>query len=229
MSNQYSERLTKLIDIARHDIEAALVGKVNPLVAYSGGKDGNVVMHLVNTMTKVKGVCEMSFYYEKQKQDIEDSAARLNYELEVKESLDWNWLSRHSRFVFAEDVKLRADRCRLRQQTSVKKQGLLNKSDIVIFGRRTQENSVKSKLYEANGLLNFHPIREWRHEDVWEYIDRTPELEVPWIYSQYHGQKAGNSPFYSLRLKHFDNSYDKAWEYCTSIDPTINRERLNAS
>jgi len=229
MSNHYSERLTNLINLARTDIEIALQHKVNPLMAYSGGKDGNVVMHLVNSMTKIKGVYEGSFYYEKQKNDVADEVQKLNYDVELKESLGWDYLSKHQDFIFTNDNKVRAKDFALRQQGTVKKYALNNNHDIVIFGRRTQENSVKAKLYEANGLLNFHPVRDWQHEDIWEYIHKTSELEVPWIYSQFHGKKSGNSAFHTLRAKYFAGGHDEAWAYCTSLDPKINREQLNAS
>jgi len=229
MSNNYSERLTNLIRLARIDIENALQDKSNPVVAYSGGKDGNVVMHLIHSMTKVKGVYESSFYYQKQKDDVAKSIEKLNYDVEIKNSLGWDYLARHQEFIFANDNKVRAKDFGLRQQGTVKKYALANNHDIVIFGRRTQENSVKAKLYEANGLLNFHPIRDWQHEDVWEYINQTPELEVPWIYSQFHGQKSGNSAFHTLRARYFAGGQDEAWAYCNSLDPQINKEQLNVS
>lgn len=227
--NDYSERLTRLIKVARIDIENALQDKSNPLVAYSGGKDANVVMHLVRSMTQVKGVWESSFYFQKQIDDIVKTIQKLNYDVEIKKTLDWDYLAQHRGFIFANDHKERAKDFGLRQHLTIKKYALADKNDIVIFGRRTQENSVKAKLYEANGLLNFHPIRDWKHTDVWEYINKTPELEVPWIYSQWFGKKSGNSAFYSVRARYFPGGYDQAWDYCNSLDSQIYKERLNVS
>ena len=147
MTSSYSPRLQQLVAETLIDIESTLSNFINPLVAYSGGKDGNVVMHLVNRIRPIKGVCETSFYFQRQKQDVEQTIANLNYDVEIKDSLDWAWLSKHQNIIFANDSKNRSKSFAMRQQAVVANHAHLHNHDVVIFGRRTQENNVKSKLY----------------------------------------------------------------------------------
>jgi 3'-phosphoadenosine 5'-phosphosulfate sulfotransferase (PAPS reductase)/FAD synthetase len=221
----YSPRLEKLVIKAKKNIEDVLKTKSNPLVAYSGGKDGNVTMSLVNSVKKTKGVCETSFYFQRQLQDIKNTAQKNNFDVDFQNSFDWSWLSKHREIIFTTNAKARSKSFAIRQQKVVQDYSKRFNHDIVFFGRRKQENTVRQMSYPKNGVLQFFPIREWTNDDIWEYLDKTPNMGRPWVYSYFDF----NGPFYAVRVSLFNYDYDKAWDFCSSLDPNIKKENLNVN
>lgn len=214
-----------LVAETREHIASTLAAYSNPMVAYSGGKDGLVAMYLINeARPNTVGVCELSFNFAQQTADIRETANRLGFNIVFKNSHDWLWLTRHKEFVFNTDTKIRAKSFLLRQQKTIKDYAKQHDHDLVIFGRRKQENSVKAMLYDAHGRTQYHPLREWRADDVWRFL-ASVGIDKPWVYTTSRGELQGNGPFYSLRPEHF-GGIEGAWAYCHTIDPSIHPSRL---
>jgi 3'-phosphoadenosine 5'-phosphosulfate sulfotransferase (PAPS reductase)/FAD synthetase len=215
--------LSDLVAKAHEDIAGALRVSKKPLIAYSGGKDGLVAAHLMAQHGATNGVCETSFYYATQEADVRQTAARLGLNVSFQENRDDDWLRKHPEFLFADDAPTRSKSFAGRQQRTMRINAEKQGADMVVFGRRTEENSVKTMLYPVHGRLSFHPIRDWRETDVWAYL-ASVGIERPWIYSTVHGTHSGNSPFYSLRAR-LVGGQAAAWAIATSLDPTITQAR----
>lgn len=175
-------RLAALTAAATDCLRAALADARRPLLAFSGGKDAIVVAHLAGTLGVRTAVCETSFYFARQRDDVEAMAGRLGLDCAFKSSLTDDWLRRHRRVIFSDDPRVRGWTFSARQQATVKRYARQGGHDLQIFGRRTEENSVRASIYRTAAGLQCHPIRDWREADVWEYFD-AHGLPRPWIYS----------------------------------------------
>lgn len=202
--------------LALADIKQFLRQSKKPVIAMSGGKDGVVAAHLVHQVANLPSVCEVSFYYEQQTQDIKDSAARLGWNVAYRDSLSVDWLRRHPELPFSDVPSVRSASFLARQQKTVNKEMTRFDYTGAIFGRRTQENTVRAKHYTAAGRDSFHPIRDWSEDDVWAYFAKH-QIPVPWIYSTEHGKREGNSPFYSIH-SYAAGGVINAWRISSSID-----------
>ena len=222
MSDRVSDTLS--------DIEAALNSFQRPLVAFSGGKDALVVMHLMNRVRPTPGVCELSFYYERQKQDAIDTARQFGWNVDFRTTFGWDWLRAHPEFIFSDDNKVRAKSFALRHQAVVARAVEEGGYDAAVFGRRTQENTVPRMLYRRKGedVWQFHPIRSWTHDEVWDYIRNTMKIDPPWIYSTPHAPCGGNSPFYTMYARKA-GGVEAAWAIAHSLDPSIHPSRMEAA
>lgn len=223
MSRPFSELLAE----SHSAIESALARARNPLVAYSGGKDGLVVAHLMAEHGVTKGVCELSFYYQRQVDDVVDTARRHGFDVSWERRRDDEWLRRHPEFIFADDVAIRSRSFALRHQGTVKHYGKRHGHDLLIFGRRSDHNTVPAMLYPAGGFSSFHPIKDWRTEHVWEYLEMVG-IARPWIYSTRHGDLMGNSPFYSIMARDV-GGVANAWRIVTSLDASITPARYGVT
>jgi 3'-phosphoadenosine 5'-phosphosulfate sulfotransferase (PAPS reductase)/FAD synthetase len=97
--------------------------------------------------------------------------------------------------------------------------------DGILFGRRSQENTVKAPIYKTNdGRWYCHPLRDWTKVQIWEYF-KVHSIPIPWIYSTHFGKHEGNAPFYSMRPEH-NGGYDKCWELSEVLDPRYHRGML---
>jgi 3'-phosphoadenosine 5'-phosphosulfate sulfotransferase (PAPS reductase)/FAD synthetase len=216
--------LQTLVDEAHALISETLPRFSNPVLAYSGGKDALVVAHLMKQHGLTKGVCEMSFYFDRQDKDVRATAAMLGMDVDFVSSRDDEWLSRHPEFVFADDTKIRSRSFKARQQDSVRRYTRTNKHDLIVFGRRTEENTVKASLYKTD-FWSFHPIRLWREHHVWEYLSEIG-VPKPWIYDTPFGQiTGGNGPFYAVRASK-TGGRDAAWRMVNEMDPSITPARF---
>ncbi len=210
---------------AKANLVKALKTGSKPLVAFSGGKDSIVVAHMANQLGVSNYVCETSFYFDKQLQSIKSIANHLGINPVYKNSLDLAWLYKNRDLIFSSDTKRRAWSFSVRQQRTVKRQAKLIGAGIQIFGRRTEENSVKAAIYQTEHGLQCHPIRDWREQDVWEYFYKYG-IPIPFIYSTEFGKIEGNAPFYTLNSKNC-GGVNAAWKICSSIDPRYNEEMFN--
>jgi 3'-phosphoadenosine 5'-phosphosulfate sulfotransferase (PAPS reductase)/FAD synthetase len=223
-------KLQRLIDRAVQIVAELQNVAVRPMLAYSGGKDSIVVAHIIKEAGLMPfvdaAVCETSFYFEKQLEDIRHLADALEWNVTYKNSLGWDWLRQHPEVIFANDSRTRGWDAFQRQQKSMADYARKNHNDAIIFGRRTQENTVPSHLYylQSKRTWSCHPIREWTTQDVWDYFNLF-NIPIPWIYTTTHGKHSGNSAFYSIRANAV-GGVDKAWELVTALDPTITKERM---
>lgn len=188
----------------------------NPVIAYSGGKDGFVVAHIANQIIpNIKMITEISFYFPKQTENIKNIAKKHNFNVTYFNSLDDNWLLRNKEIIFTNDTKLRSKSFQLRHQTSVKKFAKSINADLTIFGRRTEENSVPKKLYKTINGMQYHPLRDWKENDIWEYYNKINEPK-PFIYNTKFGSYEGNAPFYTFKRN--DKTIDECWDIINEID-----------
>ena len=215
--------MKKLIDQAHKDIKIALREGKNPVIAFSGGKDALTTAHMLAQHGVTNAVCELSHYYAKVRTNIVEQQKFLDINVEYYDSLDDEWVRKHPQIIFSNDTKIRAWTFLVRQQRTVARHAKKHGHDMIAFGRRTQENSVPKILYKNKVGWSFHPLRNWRTEHVWEYLDME-NIPIPWVYSTEHGRTEGNSPFYTLESKSY-GGVKETWEVVTTCDPTMTPER----
>lgn len=213
-------------DLAIQDIKEFLSKSPNPVIAFSGGKDALVASHLVHRVADLPSVCETSFYYQTQKEDIQANAERQGWKVTYRDSLSQEWLQKHTHFVFSNNSKDRARSFQLRHQTTVRKEVETQDYSGAIFGRRTQENFVPSKHYKFRERDSFHPIRDWSTKDVWQYLAKH-KIPTPWIYSTKAGELEGNAGFITLRAKDLGGIVN-AWKLTYSLDERYQPSYLGA-
>jgi 3'-phosphoadenosine 5'-phosphosulfate sulfotransferase (PAPS reductase)/FAD synthetase len=218
-----------VIDKGLEVIRACLREAPGPLaVAYSGGKDSlAVVFLLVEAGIPFTLFNENSFYFARQSADIKRTVKKNGWPAHFYVSFDDDWLRRHPEYIFTNDSTLKAQtyeaRSSLVRKYAVETVGATS----ILWGRRNQENTViASTRRDKAGLLHGFPIREWRTEDIWDYLDA--RMPRPWIYSTPFGYLKGNAPFYSLNRRYMAGSVAECWRLCTALDPTITEERFKA-
>ena len=219
--------LDVLVEQAHNRIRNALLECENPTIAFSGGKDALVVAHLMAQHGVTDGACELSFYYQRQEDDIREQAARLGLNIHFYRRLTDDWLRRRNHIIFTDDSAARSASYAARQQKTVAVHAKTNGHDLVAFGRRTEENSVPRILYKNKTGLSFHPIRDWREHHVWEYL-ASVDIPTPWIYGTIHGEFEGNSGFFSLRARDV-GGYANAWRVVSDLDPRFTPDRYGVT
>lgn len=204
------------LESSKRILSEFLMDYPNVVIAFSGGKDSIVAAHLAAQLGVRDAVCETSFCFPQQVADFKISAEQLGIHVAYRESLTWEWLAKNPRWVMtplAEQGQFYA----LRQQRTVKTYARDRQYQGVIYGRRTEENTVKSPLYStADGLWHCHPLRDWKTAEVWAYI-REHELHYPSIYEHVIGQREGNTPVNILPPEHFPDP----WPVIHDYDPTM--------
>lgn len=201
-------------------IERALSISKKPFVAYSGGKDGLIVAHMISKyyVPNIKMVCETSHTFDSVISDIKEISNLYNFNVDYINSLSDDWLLRHPEYLFTSDFKLIAKYCFRRQQTTIKKYQKKNGYDLTFTGRTKWDNTVKAEIYSTkNNGLQAHPIRDFTEKDVWEYF-RKENVRVPMIYNTKFGKKTGNSPFYAMGYKNKGLPISKCWEAVNELD-----------
>lgn len=218
--------ILELTSIAK-DLLRRVAGS-RPLLAFSGGKDSIVTCHIAAQIGIRVAVCEESFCYPQQLVSNRSYAKKLGLYAEHLNSLDLDWLRRHKEVIFTDDTKVRAFSFHARQQTTVRRHARLMGATCTIFGRRTEENSVKSETYRtADGALQCHPLRDWTTEEVWEYMSYF-KLGRPWFYGTEMAEHAGSGPFYSIKASSFGGEA-KCWKLVAKYEPAFNKSMLKPS
>lgn len=185
------------------------------LVAYSGGKDSIVVAHLAAQLGITDAVCEISYCSPLQVADFKKTAAQLNLNVTYKDSLSWEWLANHPKWIHG-PLSEAGGFYSLRQQRTIKRHAAQEKYQGIIYGRRTEENTVKAEIYQTkDGKNHCHPIRSWTTAEVWAYI-HAHQIHYPGIYDHPIGKKEGNTPLNRLPQEHWSNP----WAALHSYDPT---------
>lgn len=210
----YKLKINNSIEIIR---KASSLGK--GVVAFSGGKDGLVAAILINKIIpNIEMVCETSFYFPKQLEDIKKTAKMLGFNVTYVCNLSDEWLMNHkTKLLFSSSAKVRQWSFNVRQQNTIKKFAIKTRAQVTYTGRRTQENSVPKEIYSTkkNGM-QAHPLRNWTTNDIWEFI-LDQGLERPFIYSTKWGEQ-GNSPFYSYNPKKSNKTIEECWDLVNEID-----------
>ena len=175
---------------------ASLYPQEQPLLAYSGGKDGLVASLLAQEAIGADvGICETSFYVPAQLADIRSTADRLGFRVTYKSILQPEHFRRYPRHLFPHrDVNAFSQFCEMRQRRSFEGFARARERRFIITGRKKRGNSVKSELYRKGDLVMVHPLREWTDPDIWAYLKHRG-VAVPWVYQTPLGQAEGNSPW----------------------------------
>lgn len=206
------------VDASRRILTEFLMDHPNVVIAFSGGKDSIVAAHLASKLGVRDAVCETSFCFAQQIRDFRTSAEQMGLSVAYRNSLTWEWLAKHPRWVMtplAEQGQFYA----LRQQRTVKTYAKDNRFEGIIYGRRTEENTVKAPVYStADGLWHCHPLRDWKTGEIWAYI-RQHGLHYPTIYDHVIGQKEGNTPFNILPPEHFPDPWAAIHDYDDTVVP----------
>lgn len=219
-----AQDIKRHIDAAKVVIQRAMEKSKKQVLAYSGGKDSIVVCHIARSLGIKAAVCETSFYFERQLDNVKDIARILDLDVHWMCSLDVNWLRKHPQVLFSNDSKIRGWSFAERQQKTVKRFAKQYNFDCQIFGRRTEENSVKDVLYTTTAGLQCHPIRTWNTEMVWQYL-KEHNLPVPWIYSTRIAEHGGNGPFYSMQKRNYGGE-ENCWQIVSALDPRYTKQNM---
>lgn len=219
-----------LIDLekeAKATLEKALSGSSTALIAYSGGKDSIVAAHLARSLGVRSSICDVSFTFKKQRESIEQIAHILDIDVVYKAHLGLEWLKKNKHVLFSTSSSVRSWSFAQRQQRTVKLRAKEIGADLQIFGRRTEENSVPSKLYTTKAGLQCHPIRDWKESQVWEYMAKY-SIPTPYIYTTELGKREGNTGFHSVHPKRWGNSVSNCWDVVESMGDIYHRGMLDA-
>mgnify|MGYP003679039813 CR=1 FL=1 len=215
LANYDYAKLSKKIDEANKVIFSLLQASSHNLIAYSGGKDCIVMTDLVRKQGIKDAVCEMSFTFKMAQEDIKKSSKHFDLNLSYTNGMSWDFLRRNQEYC-APVIKLQSKVYTMRQQKSVKGFAKKNKYTGIVYGRRTEENTVRKPLYQlANGQWQCHPLRDWTLEDVWAYIYKF-NLPYPRLYHTEIGNKEGFTP-YLLIPQNFDN----VWKAIFEVEPDV--------
>lgn len=156
------------------------------MLAFSGGKDSLVILH---TLHKIGAAIHCVSIRTAEL----DYPTHLNY-LATFDNCEivstWHtieWLSQHTEFLFPESSAVRNKWFRMIQRGGCQKYSRRYGADLLIWGRRDQENTCNGDSYDLHGIIQAHPIRDWRTEEVWLYL-RHYQVRV--------------SPLYDLPLAH---------------------------
>lgn len=184
------------------------------LLAYSGGKDSIVAAHLAKDLGITESICETCFCSPIQVADFKKSAAQLGLNVTYKASLSWEWLAEHPEWIHP-PRSMAGKFYAIRQQRTIKTHAKQHGFTAVVYGRRTEENTVRSSDYcTKDGLSHCHPIREWTTSEVWAYI-HAHGLHYPSIYNHQIGKIAGNTPLNTL----MEIPEKDIWKTMHSFDP----------
>jgi 3'-phosphoadenosine 5'-phosphosulfate sulfotransferase (PAPS reductase)/FAD synthetase len=211
-----------LIEEACEHIKYAL--KAGPgIVGFSGGKDAIVCADLINQIAPgTKMVCETSFLFPEQLEDIKQLAKRMELNVEYHSSLSDNWLTKNREIIFTSNTVLRSKSFSIRQQRTIKRFAKRESAKVTFTGRRKDHNSVKSPIYQTKqDGLQCHPLTNWSEQDVWDYFNYTG-IPIPMIYKTRFGIMEGNAPFYALNRKFLHDSVDKCWEVVNEVSDKHN-------
>ena len=197
----------------------ALLDQVDPehvIIAYSGGKDSIAAAKIATEFGIRDAVCEESFCFQQQKADFRKTAEQLDLSVTYKSILSWDWLGTHPQFLH-QPLSRQAPYYALRQHRSVQQEAMQRQKKAIVWGRRTEENTVKSAIYrKADGMIQCHPLRDWSTEEVWAYL-RHYNIHTPSLYEHRIGKVLGNGP--SNRLPPGD--FPDPWEAIFSYEPAM--------
>lgn len=201
------------------------VKSLNPVIAYSGGKDAVAVAALAAKVGITAAVCDVSFYFRRQLADVKRMARALKLDCHFTEGRDDDWLRAHPKVFFACDSQTRSWSYAERQQRTVEQYAREHGHGCIIFGRRTQENTVPDVVYDRREMTVACPLRSWRTEHVVAVVEQLFG-RLPWIYRSEWTRRtsAGNGPFYSFRESDV-GSWRAAWELVMRLDPQYTPER----
>lgn len=156
------------------------------LIMFSGGKDSIVASHLaINTISCSDSFSETSLNQESLTEEIQRAGNSLglnvntNNELPPKKFVKY-WINH------IPPVKWKpSDLDKVRHWKSIPRFAKQYKPDLMIFGRRLEENTIPQPVYvkKSLGIVQVHPIYNWSRAEVFEYLHKY-DLMYPDCYKQ---------------------------------------------
>ena len=210
------ERLLELESEAIQFIEDFIKTSPRNVIAFSGGKDSIVASYIAKNLGVVDAINDSSFMFTRCKKETAQIAELFGLRLKTKANLDFNWLKKNPQYC-QPPMKLQPSLYGKRQQKTVKSYAKKNGFTGVLYGRRKQENNVRSGLYSlANGQWQCHPLINWTTNDIWSYID-SRKLPSPHLYTHEIGMKEGYTS-YLLPPEHFGGN---VWKAIYDYEPEV--------
>lgn len=168
----------ELIEETKKDIQSVGLGK-RVMIATSGGKDSICVSELF----KDAGVDAIRVHA---RYGMTSSWVQPECDYELDAGMDWSDLKREPQYLFTPHRKLKHKMWARGHQRVLLTEA--KKYDLLVQGRRTEENAVRAKLYRHKGhdVLQYFPIRDWSHEDVFGYL-YLKGIELPSYYMEPDG------------------------------------------
>jgi 3'-phosphoadenosine 5'-phosphosulfate sulfotransferase (PAPS reductase)/FAD synthetase len=190
------ERILRLEQEALENIKLYTRDK-KAVIAFSGGKDSIVVASLASKCGILEAICETSFVFPRDGQDYIKASEHLGLNCTFRDSLDYQWLRDNPEHIFnahKKGLNLRY----LRQQVTINKYSNEVGADVLITGRRDEENTCKSIYYtKSNGIGQLHPLKHWKTDDIWNYLNYN-NIFVPEIYNTRHGAMYGAAAWINI-------------------------------
>jgi 3'-phosphoadenosine 5'-phosphosulfate sulfotransferase (PAPS reductase)/FAD synthetase len=179
------------------------------LIAYSGGKDSIVMAHLVSKYMGVKkAVADCSWWFDRHRADAERIADKMGLEVNYIDRFGDDYLiNRQPGWLFPPQ-KVYSQIYSARQHKTCEGYSRRNDFKAVFFGRRTEENTVPKRAYNKGGILQVHPIRNWKESDIWEYLE-VNKIEVPSIYKSEMGPHEGSTSWNLIHRELYDKPVEE--------------------
>lgn len=210
--------MTALIDEALAIIQSACDDPRQAVVAYSGGKDGLAVALLAKWLGIGHGVCDESYYFTRQREDVRVTADSLGIYVAFREYLRLDYLVRHPEFVFPQTTQDANRFMQARQRTTVEKYAKAHGCRVILTGRKRQGgNSIKAPFYQVRSFTSCHPLIHWSDQNVWDFLAANG-VPKPWIYSTALGRAEGNIGW-PLAGKNIP--YGECWHHVWDVEPDI--------
>lgn len=210
------EHIDYKADIAKQYI-ADFCRSKNVAYAWSGGKDSIVLESLCKDAGIDHGLfVRCNLEYTSFLQWVDENKPN---DVEVYNSgHDLNWLVENPQFLFPKG-KLLFQWYYLYRNKSQNKWYKKNRLDVMCFGRRKIDGNNIGKdgiRIKRDGQVNFSPIYDWSHEEVFAYITYH-KLSVPPIYEWEEGYNQGTHPWNELTEKNVNDN----WRRIYAIEPEI--------
>lgn len=216
-TEKVSDKRLNMLELESKNIIQEFLSVSNKnIIAFSGGKDSIVASHLASSFGIKDAINDDSFMFTKSKMDVKNISNFFGLNLYIESGLTWDWLKKNQKFC-APPMKIQSQLYAKRQQKTVKGYSKRNGYTGVLYGRRKQENSVKSGLYQiASKQWQCHPLINWTTNDIWSYIYKN-NLPFPNLYNHEIGEKEGFTSFL-LPPEHFNGN---VWKSIYDYEPAI--------
>lgn len=129
---------------------------------------------------------------------------------------DWQWLSEHREMLFPKTSPQRNRWFSQVQRYGIDHYARKNNIDVVLWGRRHEENTVKATEYTHNGYLVSHPICNMQRSDVFAEIKKR-KLELSPLYQYPDSDRRGVHMWVTRQD-------EPPWGVIESIEPEIYKE-----
>lgn len=208
-------------DEAKRIVDKMLRCSSRNVIAYSGGKDSRVMAHILVGMGVARDtVADVSLTFEADAKSNVEFSKSLGLQVTHVDRFGLDWIRKRPEFIFA-DLPMMAKFYYLRQQTTIAMHMHQHKYCGAFIGRRTQENTVPKDVYQKkNGDWVCNPLRNWRYEHIWGYLE-LHKIPVSPVYQHPAGRINGSGSWVSVSNKQVShwgyNSFDLVEDYDKSV------------